>query len=84
MYPQVLKNVKVDDKDETLAEQKVMDSVNACTEALGDTGRVLLRKSGTEPVLRVMAEATTPEACEREVDAIIHAMDEVGQLIRIK
>ena len=40
--------------------------------------------SGTEPVLRVMAEATTPEACEKEVDAIIHAMDEAGQLIRIK
>ena len=51
---------------------------------VGNSGRVLLRKSGTEPVLRVMAEATTPEACEREVDAIIHAMDEVGQLIRIK
>ena len=47
-------------------------------------GRVLLRKSGTEPVLRVMAEATTPEACEKEVDAIIRAMDEAGQLIRIK
>ena len=51
---------------------------------VGNSGRVLLRKSGTEPVLRVMAEATTAEACEKEVDAIIHAMDEVGQLIRIK
>ena len=84
MYPQVLKNVKVDDKDETLAEQKVMDSVNACTEALGDTGRVLLRKSGTEPVLRVMAEAGSTEECEKYVDAIIAAMKESSHLIEVK
>ena len=84
MYPQVLKNVVVKDKDGTMNDPHVQAEVKAAEERLGDTGRVLLRKSGTEPVLRVMAEATTPEACEREVDAIIHAMDEVGQLIRIK
>ena len=84
MYPQVLKNVVVKDKDETMNDPRVQAEVKAAEERLGNTGRVLLRKSGTEPVLRVMAEATTPEACEREVDAIIHAMDEVGQLIRIK
>ena len=84
MYPQVLKNVKVDDKDGTLAEQKVMDSVNACTEALGDTGRVLLRKSGTEPVLRVMAEAGSTEDCEKYVDAIIAAMKDSNHLIEVK
>ena len=84
MYPQVLKNVKVDDKNETMADQKVMDAVNACTEALGDGGRVLLRKSGTEPVLRVMAEAGTLEECEKNVDAIIEAMKESGHLIEVK
>ena len=84
MYPQVLKNVVVKDKDETMNDPHVQAEVKAAEERLGNSGRVLLRKSGTEPVLRVMAEATTPEACEREVDAIIHAMDEVGQLIRIK
>ena len=84
MYPQVLKNVKVDDKDGTLAEQKVMDTVNACTEALGDSGRVLLRKSGTEPVLRVMSEAGSTEECEKYVDAIIEAMKESGHLIEVK
>jgi len=83
-YPQVLKNVKVDDKDGTLADQAVMDAVNMCTERLGDSGRVLLRKSGTEPVLRVMAEAKTPEAAEQNVNDIIEAMKASGHLIAIK
>ena len=84
MYPQVLKNVVVDDKENTMNEQKVMDAVSRCTEELGDGGRVLLRKSGTEPVLRVMAEAGTLEACEKNVDAIIQAMKESGHLIEVK
>ena len=84
MYPQVLKNVVVKDKDDTMNDPHVQAEVKAAENRLGSSGRVLLRKSGTEPVLRVMAEATTPEACEHEVDAIIKAMDEVGQLIRIK
>ena len=61
-----------------------MDTVNACTEALGDSGRVLLRKSGTEPVLRVMSEAGSTEECEKYVDAIIEAMKESGHLIEVK
>ena len=84
MYPQVLKNVVVKDKDETMNDPRVQTEVKAAEERLGNSGRVLLRKSGTEPVLRVMAEATTHETCEKEVNAIIHAMDEAGQLIRIK
>ena len=84
MYPQVLKNVVVKDKDETMNDPRVQAEVKAAEERLGNSGRVLLRKSGTEPVLRVMAEATTHETCEKEVDAIIRAMDEAGQLIRIK
>ncbi len=84
MYPQVLKNVEVDDKDGTMADQQVMDAVNACTEALGDGGRVLLRKSGTEPVLRVMSEAGTLAECEKYVDAIIQAMKDSGHLIEVR
>ena len=84
MYPQVLKNVEVDDKDGTMADQRVIDAVNACTEALGDSGRVLLRKSGTEPVLRVMAEAGTTEECGKHVDAIIQAMRASHHLIRVR
>ena len=84
MYPQVLKNVEVDDKDGTMSDQKVMDAVSRCTEELGDSGRVLLRKSGTEPVLRVMSEAGTTAECEKYVDAIIHAMEESGHLIEVR
>lgn len=84
MYPQVLKNVEVDDKDGTMSDQTVMDAVSACTEALGDKGRVLLRKSGTEPVLRVMSEADTIEECEKNVDKIILAMKESGHLVKVR
>ena len=69
MYPQVLKNVVVDDKDGTLADQQVMDAVNACTEALGETGRVLLRKSGTEPLLRMAAEGRDAEQADGYIAA---------------
>ena len=84
MYPQVLKNVVVDDKDATLEDPAVKLAVEAATAELGDNGRVLLRKSGTEPVLRVMSEAGSDEECEKHVDAIIESMKASGHLIKIK
>ncbi len=84
MYPQVLKNVIVTDKDETLACEEVRAAVKKAEEELGSEGRVLLRKSGTEPLLRVMSEATTRELCEEKVDNIIAAMQAAGKLIRVK
>ena len=84
MYPQVLKNVIVTDKDETLNCDEVRAAVKKAEEELGSNGRVLLRKSGTEPLLRVMAEASTPELCEEKVDAIIEAMRVAGKLIKVK
>ena len=84
MYPQVLKNVRVDDKDATLNDPAVRKAVEDCTARLGEGGRVLLRKSGTEPVLRVMAEAGSDAECEKNVDAIIAAMEQSGHLIEIK
>ena len=84
MYPQKLKNVVVTDKDETLACEEVKAAVKAVEEELGSDGRVVLRKSGTEPLLRVMVEATTQELCEEKVDQIIDAMRQAGRLIQVK
>ena len=83
-YPQVLKNVVVTDKQAALADPAVRQAVAAVEAELGDNGRVLLRKSGTEPVLRVMAEAATPEQCEQSVDAIIAAMERQGLLVEVR
>lgn len=84
MYPQVLKNVVVDDKDATLADEAVKASVDECTAELGENGRVLLRKSGTEPLLRVMAEAGSETECSKFVDRIIDAMKVNNHLVSIK
>ncbi len=84
MYPQVLKNVEVDDKEKTLDDPAVKKAVDDTTEYLGNEGRVLLRASGTEPVLRVMSEASTYKDCEKCVDQIIDAMKTSGHLIKIR
>ncbi len=84
MYPQKLKNVVVTDKDETLACDEVKAAVAAVEAELGAEGRVVLRKSGTEPLLRVMVEATSQELCEEKVDQIIDAMRVAGKLIKVK
>lgn len=84
IYPQVLKNVIVDDKDGTLADSAVVDCIAKVESDLCGTGRVLVRKSGTEPVLRVMAEAETDERCEAAVDEIIDAMRQSGHLLKVK
>ena len=84
MYPQKLKNVVVTDKDETLNCEEVKAAVKKVEADLGDDGRVVLRKSGTEPLLRVMVEATSDELCEEKVDEIIAAMAAAGKLIKVK
>ena len=84
MYPQKLKNVIVDDKDGTLANEAVRAEVKKVEAELGTEGRVVQRKSGTEPLLRVMVEAGTQELCEEKVDQIIAAMKTNGHLIRVK
>ena len=84
MYPQLLKNVVVTDKDQTLASPAVRAAVEQAERELGTEGRMLLRKSGTEPLLRVMAEAGTLSLCEEKVDAVIEAMRKAGFLIRVK
>ena len=83
-YPQQLTNVEVDDKDATLSDPTVVAAVQTVTERLGDEGRILLHKSGTEPVLRVMVEAGTHELCEENVAYVIDVMRKSGHLIRVR
>ena len=70
IYPQVLENVRVTDKKAAQDDADVQSAVRAVTEALGDTGRILVRESGTEPLLRVMVEAETEEICKKYVDQV--------------
>lgn len=77
IYPQLLKNLRVTDKDLVLNHPDVMAAEKAVEEALGDNGRILVRASGTEPVLRVMVEAETQELCETHVNAVIDTMKAV-------
>ena len=71
IFPQVLKNVRVHSKPEAQNDPAVQAAVAAVAEALGDTGRILVRESGTEPVIRVMVEAPTKEACQKYVDSVV-------------
>ena len=71
IYPQVLVNVKVKDKAVTQADKDVQDAVKKVVDALGDTGRILVRESGTEPLIRVMVEAETEEICKNYVDDVV-------------
>ena len=74
MFPQLLKNVRVADKPTAVNNPKVQEAVQKITAALGDNGRILLRESGTEPVVRVMVEAGTDELCQCYVDQMIDVM----------
>ena len=84
IYPQLLKNVIVDAKDGTMQDPAVQAAADKVTADLHGEGRILLRKSGTEPVLRVMVEATTDEICAEKVDEVIQVMKETGHLIKVK
>ena len=71
IYPQVLKNVKVKSKPEAQNDPAVQAAVNAVAERLGDSGRILVRESGTEPVIRVMVEAPSKALCQECVDQVV-------------
>ena len=77
IYPQLLQNLRVTDKELVLNHPDVKAAEKAVEEALGDDGRILVRASGTEPLLRVMVEAETQELCEKHVAAVIDAMKAV-------
>lgn len=80
VYPQVLKNVRVKSKPEAQNDPDVQKAVKAVADELGDQGRILVRESGTEPVIRVMVEAGSEEQCEKYVDQVIDVIKAKGHL----
>ena len=78
IYPQVLENVRVTDKKAAQNDPAVQEAVKNVTEALGDTGRILVRESGTEPVVRVMVEAPDHDTCQKYVDEVVNVICEKG------
>ena len=80
-YPQVLKNVRVKSKPDAQNDPDVLEAVRLVGNKLGQDGRILVRESGTEPVIRVMVEADTDEICEKYVDSVIEVIEEKGHIV---
>lgn len=81
IYPQVLKNIRVTDKTQAQDDADVKVAVEAVANALGADGRILVRESGTEPVVRVMVEAGSTEECEKYVDQVIDVIKSKGYAV---
>ncbi|MBF0946450.1 MAG: phosphoglucosamine mutase [Atopobium sp.] len=76
LYPQQLVNVRVTDKEAAMQSPKVNDAVTAAEKFLEGNGRVLVRASGTEPLVRVLAEAPTDELCQQANQIVLDALEE--------
>ncbi len=81
IYPQLLKNVRVADKKTARENPKVVEAIAKVTDELGDDGRILVRESGTEPVIRVMVEAASDELCAKYVDGVIDVIRAEGLIV---
>ena len=78
IYPQLLQNVRVADKKTARENPEVIKAVDNVAAELGDEGRILVRESGTEPVIRVMVEAATDELCAKYVAQVVDVMKAEG------
>ena len=81
IYPQVLKNVRVADKAAAQADADVQAAVAEIAAKLGDSGRILVRESGTEPLIRVMVEAQSQEICRESVDYVVDTIRRKGHAV---
>ena len=77
----MLKNVRVANKANAQNDEDVQAAVSQVAAALGDTGRILVRESGTEPVIRVMVEAESRETCEKYVDQVVDVIRRKGHAV---
>ena len=80
-YPQVLKNIRVDDKTAAQNDPAVQKAIADVAAQLGSTGRILVRESGTEPVVRVMVEAESKVVCQDLVDSVIEVIKKTGHAV---
>ena len=78
IYPQVLENIRVTDKKAAQQDSDVQAAVKAVAQELGESGRILVRESGTEPLVRVMVEASDEDICRRYVDSVIKVIRSKG------
>lgn len=78
IYPQVLENIRVTDKKAAQQDSDVQAAVKAVVQELGESGRILVRESGTEPLVRVMVEASDEDICRRYVDSVINVIRSKG------
>ena len=81
IYPQVLKNVSVKDKNKILESNELKDLIQKIKEEIKDTGRILVRASGTEEKIRVMVEDKTLDTAKRIVDSIVSKVEEVNSIL---
>ena len=81
IFPQLLKNVRVADKNTARENARMLEAVEAVSKKLGSDGRVLVRESGTEPLIRVMVEAKSDAICSECVDSIVQVMQEEGLVL---
>nr|WP_177297841.1 phosphoglucosamine mutase [uncultured Blautia sp.] len=81
VYPQILRNVRVADKTAARENPRVKEAVETAARALGTDGRILVRESGTEPLIRVMVEAGTEEICAEHVDNVVKVIEAEGLIV---
>ena len=78
VYPQVLENIRVKDKGAAVSDEDVQDAVSDVASKLGSSGRILVRESGTEPLIRVMVEASSEDLCRKYVAEVINVIKKKG------
>ena len=78
IFPQSLKNVRVKDKNTVLQDQEILETIDNITEDLGDSGRIIVRPSGTEPLIRIMVEAENEEICNKHIDTVSKIIEDKG------
>jgi phosphoglucosamine mutase len=81
IFPQLLVNVKVKDKKAVKEDTEVMDMIAQVEQELDRDGRVLVRESGTEPLIRVMVEAKTENICKKQVERIVQVIEKQGHSV---